>query len=361
MSVYRKQLGTTPAGAAILDRAWWIDYRDQHGRRRRERISTDRRTAEAVLRKRLVSRQEGRFLDLEKRERITFARLADLFMKARGDVGERTRREDAYRLTRLVRVFGERYLDQLRLEEAERYIAQRRADVSGDTVNQDVVLLKHLMRRAVDWRYLRENPLAKLRRVKPNPPRTRYLEKGEIRDLLGACGEPFRTLCELALTTGCRLGEITQICWDDLDEETGVLHVRRRTKSGKPRSLPLTERLLGALKALERSPDCPRIFWRRRAGRDVPLMGGLVQDRFRKAVVQAGLRDVRVHDLRHSFGTHLAISGAHPKTIMELLGHSGLRATERYINLAASMHREAVHALGVRLGEVLTPAVAAVY
>jgi site-specific recombinase XerD len=66
---------------------------------------------------------------------------------------------------------------------------------------------------------------------------------------------------------------------------------------------------------------------------------------FARLVKRAGLRPIGWHDLRHTFCSHLAMRGASPKAIQELAGHSDLKTTMRYMHLAPSHLREAIHLL----------------
>jgi len=66
---------------------------------------------------------------------------------------------------------------------------------------------------------------------------------------------------------------------------------------------------------------------------------------FQRIAASAGLKNVRFHDLRHTFASHLVIKGADLKTVQELLGHSSITMTMRYAHLAESHRAKAVRLL----------------
>jgi len=66
---------------------------------------------------------------------------------------------------------------------------------------------------------------------------------------------------------------------------------------------------------------------------------------FWRMVDKAGLRKIRLHDMRHSFASQLVMKGVHLRTVQQLLGHADIRMTERYSHLAPSMSQDAVNLL----------------
>ena len=75
---------------------------------------------------------------------------------------------------------------------------------------------------------------------------------------------------------------------------------------------------------------------------------------FRRACQCAGIPDCRFHDLRHTFGSHLALEGFNLRTIQQLLGHRDLRMTTRYAHLSAEYLQQAVNRLDALMGAPAT-------
>ncbi len=135
-----------------------------------------------------------------------------------------------------------------------------------------------------------------------------------------------------------------------------TLHFRRRqiavvndenfiTKSGKNRYIPMNGLLKDVLSSHPRHITNPYIFpsiyQEKRA--NLPLHADVPRNRLKIALKEAGLSTAfRVHDLRHTFGTRLAEKGVDPRSIMELMGHSNVSMTMRYLHTNASRLMDAV-------------------
>ena len=140
---------------------------------------------------------------------------------------------------------------------------------------------------------------------------------------------------------GLRLGELLALRWRDVDFAGHALTVERAisagvessTKSGRVRRLPLPDQAAAALDRMSRREDFTgadeRVFCNA-LGRS--LDGSALRRRYRRAQAAAGLRPLRWHDLRHTYGSLLAASGVDLVTIQSVMGHSALATTSRYLH-----------------------------
>ena len=145
----------------------------------------------------------------------------------------------------------------------------------------------------------------------------------------------------LLALTGCRRSEILELRWDDVDRTAGELRLRD-AKAG-PRMVPLTAPVLRVLEGIPRSPDDTRVVPGGNGnGRPLSLFyyWGAVRER-------AGLDDVRIHDLRHSYASRALALGESLSAIGRLLGHRHVVSTARYAHLM----RDAEKAAAARVGE----------
>lgn len=143
-----------------------------------------------------------------------------------------------------------------------------------------------------------------------------------------------------AACTGLRLGELLALRWSDVDLEGGVVIVSRAmsagqeasTKSRRPRPVPLAEQAKAELRAVMRrgifTSESDHVFCRPDGG---PLDRSAVRSRFIRAQKEAGVRVRRFHDLRHTFGS-LAIQQFDLVSVKDMMGHSKLSTTERYLH-----------------------------
>ena len=144
----------------------------------------------------------------------------------------------------------------------------------------------------------------------------------------------------MAAFTGPRLGELRALRWTDIDFEKRLVHVRASftrgavgaPKSGRVRSVPLIDQAARALDALSKRD----IF----AGADdlvfVEAAGEYIDDtrlrrRFQAALERAGLKRLRLHDLRHTFGT-LAVQAFPLTDVKAFMGHADITTTMIYVH-----------------------------
>jgi integrase len=152
-----------------------------------------------------------------------------------------------------------------------------------------------------------------------------------------------------AAMTGMRQGELIALRWLDVDGQASRIRVRRnftRQRFGTPkskrssRSVPMTKRVAAELRAHRKRSAYPNdedlVFCHPETGN--PLDASKVRERFYGALERAGLRRLRFHDLRHTFGTHCASAGVPLRTLQEWLGHRDFQTTLVYADYAPSPH-----------------------
>ena len=217
--------------------------------------------------------------------------------------------------------------------------------------NMAVHLLSRMFTLAEAWDLAPagRNPCRAVRRYRTRP-RERFLTPEEYRRLgralkdaeaEGEMWPPAVAAIRLLALTGCRSGEILNLQWDDVDRTAGDLRLRD-AKAG-PRMVPLTAPVLGILDGISREPDNPWVIAGQRPG--AGLTG--LHHYWRPIRARAGLADVRIHDLRHSYTSRALALGESLYSIGKLLGHSRVSTTARYAHLM----REAEKAAASRVGE----------
>jgi len=113
------------------------------------------------------------------------------------------------------------------------------------------------------------------------------------------------------------------------------------TKNGERREIPINDTVRKELQSLTRRLDVPYVFYDSKTGKPY----GEIKKSFASACRRAGIKDFRFHDLRHTFASHLVMSGVDLTTVKELLGHKDIRMTLRYAHLAPSHKVRAVNIL----------------
>jgi integrase/recombinase XerD len=150
----------------------------------------------------------------------------------------------------------------------------------------------------------------------------------------GTANEKHRLAISMAYGCGLRVSELTRMKWTDLDFERGVLHIRK-SKGAKERVVMIPASLGETLSAYRKHHQpITYVFEGALAGK--PLCKRTFQAVFEKACGKAGIvRRGGIHSLRHSFATHMLEAGTDLRFIQALLGHSSVKATERYTHVNA--------------------------
>ena len=201
---------------------------------------------------------------------------------------------------------------------------------------QCVALVSAIFAFAVERGLCADNPG---RGVKKAPVRKveRFLSEAEIAKLAEALegearrsGNPYPSAAiKLLLLTGCRRGEIVNLCWDHVDFERECLRLPDSKTGAKIVYLNAPARAL--LQQLPRMADNPRVI----PGMRADSASAVIDKAWAKARTAAGLDDVRLHDLRHSFASVGAAGGLSLPIIGALLGHKHTTTTARYAHLSA--------------------------
>ncbi|MRI57744.1 DUF4102 domain-containing protein [Methylobacterium sp. DB1607] len=155
----------------------------------------------------------------------------------------------------------------------------------------------------------------------------------------------------LLLLTGMRKSEVINLQWHQIDAEHGYL--RLPTSKSGAKSVPVGETVLAFLAGLPRLAGNPYVFPGQIAGRPFVNLGK-IWERMRE---RAGLEDVRLHDLRHSFGATSASSGNSLLLLGSILGHRDPKTTQRYAHLARDPVRTAADQVSGLIATALDSAV----
>jgi integrase len=248
--------------------------------------------------------------------------------------------------------FGELKLDEINAHHIARFTAELGAGLKRSTVRVYVQNLQAMLRRAVRWELLERVPVIDI--PTSQPVAWTYLEDDELERLIAAAAhEPkVATLIPVLAHTGIRIGEALALRWDRVDfvrqeltiELTHSAGYTMAPKNGKRRTVPLNASAIAALKA-QRVQTYMRdgLVWAEEDGSQPTLAS--FRSAWKRSLRAAGVRYVRVHDLRHTFASRLVQRGVTLQTVRDLLGHSDISTTLRYAHLAPSNLQSAVSQL----------------
>lgn len=264
--------------------------------------------------------------------------------------------DDVYMCKVFCEFFKGYFLDEITPQLVEDYkrwrvegVTRKGTRRSRGRVNRELNSLSRIFSLAVDDELLSSNP-ARKKRFKLDDERKRFLSVYEEDRLMRAleANERTRMIVTIALYTGMRRGEIFNLRWRDVDFDRELIHVRN-TKTAKDRSIPITPRVQDVLAILKQKSNYNEYVFVRTKNtvkKDLRRENPLSIDRaFKNALKDAGIKDFRFHDLRHSAGTRLADAGVPMIVIADILGHSDLRTTKRYTHATDPARREAMKKL----------------
>lgn len=314
---------------------WYIDYYFE-GRRIREAIGPNKRTAEKALAVRRAEIAQGRFQLVDAKPSPRLTDFADLYLD-HAKTNKKSWWRDEISLRHLREFFGNRRLSQISPFLVEAYKRQRREKVSPKTVNLELACLRHIFNTAIRWGKAAANPVGQVSFFKLEKKPLRVLSEQESETLIQAAPAHLKPILSCALNTGMRKSEIFDLRWDDVDFVNQVITVRR-SKSRRYRQIPMNDALLATLRSLRR--DGELVFSK---GGGEPRKD--IRTAFSVALKQSGIRRCRFHDLRHTFASRLVMAGVDLVTVKELLGHASIETTMIYSHPTPEHRRKAVKTL----------------
>jgi integrase len=228
-------------------------------------------------------------------------------------------------------------------DKAGEWVAPAEYKRSAATVNRYVAALSAVMTYAVKEHsppLLVTNPVAGITRKSEPDGRTRFLSDDERTALLDACAKSewpaLHALVLLAITSGARRSEMTNLRWSDVDMKAGRALVKE-TKNGEPRTLILAGEALKALQALQAARDektkdeRSEFVFPNPSG--IPGAVKFFDSYWHTALEAAGISGFRFHDLRHTCASYLAAQKCSLLEIADVLGHKTLAMVKRYSHL----------------------------
>ena len=325
-----------------VELAWWICFRDDNGRLRRRKIGRGKRAAGRVLSKVKVEIAEGRYIDRKASCKVTLGELKDSFTNhTRSIRRRRSRNAEASTWRRLLEFFGRGVLiDKIGERDIEAYRRKREGDGKAvASINRELSNLSGALSWAVRNGIIDKKPRIKM----PNPhnERERFLTKEEARRLVSYCPADIRPIIQAALFTGMRRGELLQMGWSWVDFQNLMIKIPpSATKNGQRRHVPISDNMYRVLMDLRRRSidGCDLVF--HIDGKPIPE--SRLAKTWRKARDKAGLKELRLHDARHSLASWLVMGGESLYTVATILGHRSLEMAQRYSHLAPGHLRAAM-------------------
>lgn len=211
------------------------------------------------------------------------------------------------------------------------------------TANRVLSLIKHIYVIAAKHGYMNghANPAADITKFKEQT-RDRFLHSDELQRLFAALeteqNEVFKNYILISLYSGQRRSSILSLRWSQVDLVNGFIYLPD-TKNGEPMQVPMTNQLRELFKKINHNKNSDWVL------PSVRSKSGHLEDPKRpwhELLRRAGIKNLRLHDLRRTMGSYQAISGASLHIIGKSLGHKSASATQVYARLTADPVRNAM-------------------
>ncbi len=359
-----------------------MTYICQYGRGKRETIGSADILTPTQARERvkqiLADVLKGRDPQAEKKAKKTHTLESFITHEYAPWVEANHRREDAISIIKsnFFPDFSKSKLDEITARDIEKWRSKKlRAGLKPATTNRQLNPLKAALQKAVIWEFIKENPLSSVKPLKvDSAPKERYLTEDEEVHLMVALddrekslrqgresGNQWRTergyallpsvdgfadhlkpMVILSMHTGVRRGELFNLKWTDIDfGQRTTLTVRGEgSKSGQTRHIPLNQAAVDTLLQWQRQNDNGQLVFHNNGKKFTN-----VNSAWRNVLQDAGISNLRWHDLRHTFASNLVMAGVDLNTVRELLGHKDIKTTLRYAHLAPKEKAAAVEKL----------------
>jgi integrase len=176
------------------------------------------------------------------------------------------------------------------------------------SVDRELATLSKIFSLAIYNGILESNPCRRVKKLREDNERKRYLTFEEEERLMAALTgrrAHLKPLVVLAIHTGMRKGELLSLKWSNVDFQRGAIHVTH-TKNGRDRDVPMNSQARKVLLELQSKSEGEYVFENGKTGTSLTT----IKTGFRSACEDAEIYDFRFHDLRHTTGTRMADAGA---------------------------------------------------
>lgn len=291
-----------------------------------------------------------------KKVTITFDEFADLYMERHAKVNKKSWQEDERRLSKHISpIIGKKDISTISRADVALLVSGvgSKFPYQANRVKEQ---LSKMFELAIGWGYLPEesrNPAKGVPDYAKEIARDRWLTSDEIKAVVLAChleDVTIQSAIRLYLLTALRKRELLKLKWSDVNYDMRhIVLPGRRTKSGQPLCLPLSEQAINALRKIPPRLGNPYVFPGRNNGAHLTGIDKIWQ-RIRE---RCELQDVQLHDLRRTVASHMVQNGQTLHVVGNVLNQSSEAVTAKYGWLTNADARKALEEHGARIASSL--------
>ncbi|WP_167470117.1 tyrosine-type recombinase/integrase [Vreelandella andesensis] len=335
-------------------RTYYLRYKDSHGKTKEKQLFNasvvDLKTARQQAKEKLAQLALGQdpFADQKlKRTVPTFAAFVrDSYLPYIETNKKSWKLDEAMLRLHVLPYLGKHYLDNITKRHVVDVISCHAKHSKPSSTNRLMTVIQCLFNCALAWDVpgLTTNPANKLAKRKDPYQRDRYLTHEELRALWKAIdcsqAEMLPYIVRMLIFTGARKNEVAHAQWTDIDWYTKQWRIPKN-KSGKVRFVPLSDAAINLLCELKPKSKSAYIFANPKTQK--PYVN--FYHSWNTARKEAGITNIRIHDLRHTYASYLVNIGIPIYEVKEILGHANIATTQRYAHLSHATLLEATNQL----------------
>lgn len=342
---------------------YYLRYRNARGRVQERRLHCALRVTLTYARqqaKTALSNIERGHPPFVTRRRPSAAPSFDEFVRTRYlphiRAGKRSWRVDESMLRlHVLPILGAYAIDRITRQDIVDLMSAHRQSHAPASTNRLISVLSVLFNLAIEWDVgaVTVNPVSAVKKLKENNQRGRYLTSCELHRLwceLERSGSPMLPyIIRMLILTGARKSEVAHARWHDIDFSRQQWRIKHN-KSGTTRYVPLSDGVIALLHDVPKRVGSAYIFPNPETGR--PYVN--FYHAWNAVRKKAGLADVRIHDLRHTFASYLVNNGRSIYEVKQILGHANVTTTQRYAHLDQAVLLDATNTVASFVERVLT-------
>lgn len=225
------------------------------------------------------------------------------------------------------------------------------------TINLTINLLSGIFNKAIEAGYVNYNPVSLVKRLKLPHMEMEFLDTFDIKALLETAKSEFPTfypLLQTAIATGMRRGELLALTWNDLDFDRKLIRVNKSFHNGRleesktknsVRNICIPNNLVEVLKHWKKVAPKSNIVFCNSAGNYIDP-DNMAKRYFKPCLQKAGVKNIRFHDLRHTYASLMIAKKIPIKFIQQQMGHSSIQVTlDKYGHLMPELYEIGADAL----------------